>query len=453
VGVSGLSADGREAIDLLVAMIRNACVNDGSVTGGHEHRSVETLQDYFGRGGTVVEPEPGRQSVVYRVPGTGDGPALLLLPHLDVVPASGNAWTHDPFAGVRADGFVYGRGAVDMLNVTAAMAVVFKAYLDGALEPLPGDLVFAGVADEEAGGQYGAAHLVERHWDLVACNYVLTEVAAPSFPATNGPVLPVTVAEKGPAWRRMRTHGISGHGSQPFGTSNALTPLAEALAKLAAAPTPVDITEDWRRFVTGLDLAADMEQRLLDADLVDGAIEDLAADDPAFARWVHACTHLTITPTMLDAGVKMNVVPESGEGFVDVRKLPGQDEAAVDDHLRKVLGPALYDEIEFEPFMEFPATSSSASGPLWDAIGDAAEDLTGSRSLVPAITPVGTDARFFRARGIPGYGVGLFDNQVTFAEMLAMFHGDDERVSERSVDLTTQMLGTTLRRFGSRATQ
>jgi acetylornithine deacetylase/succinyl-diaminopimelate desuccinylase-like protein len=450
VTVSDISTRGEEAIELLVEMIRNSCVNDGTVTGGHEHRSVATLQAYFGHSGTVVEPQPGRQSVVYRVPGTGGGPALLLLPHLDVVPASGAAWTHDPFAGVRADGFVYGRGAVDMLNVTAAMAVVFKSYLVGAVEPLSGDLIFAGVADEEAGGQYGAAHLVEEHWDLVACDYVLTEVAAPSFPAADGPVLPVTVAEKGPAWRKMTTRGLSGHGSQPYGTSNALTPLAEALAKLAAAPTPVDITEDWHRFVTGLGLDTDLEHRLLDEDLVDDAIADLAVEDPAFARWVHACTHLTITPTMLDAGVKMNVVPEFGEGFVDVRKLPGQDEAAVDDHFRKVLGPALYDEIDFEPFMEFPATSSSASGPLWDAIGDAAEDLTGSRTLVPAITPVGTDARFFRARGIPGYGVGLFDDRVTFAEMLAMFHGDDERVSERSVDLTTQMLAATMNRFGSR---
>jgi acetylornithine deacetylase/succinyl-diaminopimelate desuccinylase-like protein len=374
----------------------------------------------------------------------------LLLPHLDVVPASGNAWTHDPFAGVRADGFVYGRGAVDMLNVTAAMAVVFKRYLEGEVEPLPGDLIFAGVADEEAGGKYGAAHLVEEHWDLVACDFVLTEVASPSFPSSSGPILPVTVAEKGPAWRQMTTSGISGHGSQPYGTRNALTPLAAALAKLAEAPTPVDITDDWRRFVSGLDLDPQLERRLLDEDLVDGAIADLAVDDPAFARWAHACTHLTITPTMLEAGVKMNVVPEAGSGFIDVRKLPGQDEAAVDDHLRKVLGPALYDEIEFEPFMEFPATSSPASGPLWEAIADAAEDLTGHRTLVPAITPVGTDARFFRARGIPGYGVGLFDDRVTFAEMLSMFHGDDERVSERSVDLTAQMLAVTLDRFGDR---
>ena len=444
-----LTTAGAEAVDLLVELIRNGCVNDGSADSGHEHRSVATLQEYFGQGGTVVEPRPGRQSVVYRVPGSGAGPTLLLLPHLDVVPASGTGWTHDPFAGVRADGFVFGRGAVDMLNLTAAMAVAFKPYLDGTVAPLPGDLVYVGVADEEAGGIYGAEHLVRKHWDLVTCDFVLTEVAGPSFQTPHGSAIPVTVAEKGPTWTRLTTRGRPGHGSQPYGTSNALLPLAEALTKLAAAPTPVDITEEWRTFVTALHLDDDLEAQLLDPDRVDDAIDRLAVDDPAFARWVHACTHLTITPTVIGSGVKANVVPELGEGLIDVRKLPGQDAASVDDHFRKVLGPGLYEEIEFDHEMSATPTSSLAEGPLWDAMSEAAAQLTGSAALIPAITPVGTDARLFRERGIPSYGVGLFDDRVTFGEMLSMFHGDDERVSEGSIDLTTQMLAATFDRFGA----
>lgn len=442
-----------EVVDLLVELIRNECVNDGSPDSGHEHRSVATLQRYFGEEGLVVEPHPGRQSVVYRVPGAeSEAPSLLLVPHLDVVPATGAGWSRDPFAAERAEGFVWGRGTVDMLNVTAAMAALFKRYLTGELAPLPGDLVFAGVADEEAGGVLGAQYLLNNHYDAVGCDYALTEVAAPSFESSDGTLLPVTVAEKGPAWRRLKTHGVPGHGSQPYGTQNALVPMAEALSRLATAPTPVSISDEWRAFVEALMLEPEMEAELLDADRIDGAIERLAADDLPFARWAHACTHLTVTPTVLSAGVKTNVIPDAAEGYLDVRRAPGQDEASIDDHFRKVLGPALYEELEFEAVEAHGASVSPTGGPLWEAIADAAQDLTGSRSLVPAIVPVGTDARFFRERGTVAYGVGLFDDSTTFGEMLSMFHGDDERVSEESVFRTTALLELTVARFGERTT-
>jgi acetylornithine deacetylase/succinyl-diaminopimelate desuccinylase-like protein len=440
-----------EVVELLQALIRNACVNDGTPDGGHEHRSVATLQEYFGADGTIVAGHPGRENLIYRIAGSDpSAPALLLLPHMDVVPASGDGWTHDPFAATRADGYIWGRGAVDMLNVTAAMAAVFKPYLTGDLPPLPGDLVFAATADEEAGSMLGAQLLVEGHWDLVACDFVLCEVANPSFATPSGPVLPVTVAEKGPAWRRLIARGASGHGSQPYGSRNALVPVADAVARLANVPTPVAITPEWETFVRGLGLPADLTDRLLDVDRVDDAIDELAADDPVFARWVHACTHLTVTPSVLHAGTKSNVVPELAVADVDVRKLPGQDEADVDDHFRKVLGPDLDEEIEINPTVTFPANASPYAGSLWEAIGDACERLAGHRRLLPAITPVATDARFFRARGATAYGVGLFDDEETFGGMLAMFHGDDERVSEESVARTTAMLELTVARFGVR---
>jgi acetylornithine deacetylase/succinyl-diaminopimelate desuccinylase-like protein len=337
-----------------------------------------------------------------------------------------------------------------MLNVTAAMAAVFRRYLNGELARLPGDLVFVATADEEAGSALGAAHLVAEHWDLVRCDYLLTEVANPSFATPSGRVLPVTVAEKGPAWRRLSSRGVAGHGSQPFGTTNALVPLAAAVTRLAAAEMPVAITAEWEAFVTGLELDRALEARLLDPDAVDAAIDELAVHDPQFARWVHACTHMTVTPSTLNAGDKANVVPAVGHGDVDVRKLPGQDETDVDDHFRKVLGPDLEEDVTIEPILTFPANASPADGVLWEAIGDAAEQLTGSRARVPAITPVATDARFFRGRGVVAYGVGLFDDDATFGEMLAMFHGPDERVSEESVGRTTDMLGVVVERFGVR---
>jgi acetylornithine deacetylase/succinyl-diaminopimelate desuccinylase-like protein len=440
-----------EVVDLLIALVRNACVNDGSADSGFEHRSVATLAAFLGQAGTVVEPHPGRQSVVYRVPGNSPGaPRLLLIPHLDVVPAETGAWTHPPFAGVVADGFVWGRGALDMLNVTAAMAAVFRRYLAGELPPLPGDLIFVGVADEEGGGEYGAHHLVEEHWDLVACDYLLTEVAAPPFRTSSGAIVPVTVAEKGPAWRRLQSTGLPGHASQPFGRENALVPLAMAMSRLGTEGSPVAITDEWRTFVSAIPLDDDVKALLVDPNRVDEAIDILAITDPPFARWVHACTHLTVSPTVLRSGVKSNVIPDLGSGDVDVRMLPGQDETTVDDHFRKVLGPALYDEIGIESVLYFPANGSPLSGPLWEAIADTAEHVTGTRELIPSLTPVTTDARFFRARGIPSYGVGWFDDRMTFGEMLSAFHGIDERVSVDSVGMTANFLADVVASFGRR---
>ncbi len=436
-----------DVVPLLQALIRNHCVNDGTPDSGGEFRSVATLTDYFGESGVVVEPHPSRQSVIYRVRGTDpEAPTLALLPHLDVVPVTEDGWDHDPFGAEIIDGMVWGRGAVDMLNVTAAMAAVFRPYLSGEHDPLPGDLVFAAVADEEAGGAYGAAHLVEEHWDLVACDFLLTEVATPGFVTGSGLTLPVTIAEKGPAWRSLRLGGVPGHGSQPYATDNALVGLAHAVTLLAQSPTPVEISPSWIEFISSIGLDSDLVARLTDPDAIDQAIDEL--EDTNFARWVHACTHLTIAPTLMQAGQKQNTIPDGATASLDVRLTPGQDAASVNDHFRKTWGPDLFDRIEIVADLDFRANESPASGPLWQAIDEAANLVSGPATLVPMLMPVVTDGRFFRARGTAAYGVGLFDDSVGFGESLAMFHGNNERVSARSVELTTQLLEAVLARFG-----
>ena len=439
-----------DAVDLTVALITNACVNTGDPDSGEEIRSVRTIQAYLGTAGTVIEPHPGRASVVYRIPGTDpNAQRLLMIPHLDVVPAEDGSWTHPPFDGVRADGFVWGRGAVDMLNLTAAMVATFGAVASGRLPPPRGDLVLAAVADEEAGGALGARHLIEEHWDLVACDAVLTEVAAPTLRSGGREALPVTVAEKGPAWQSVAAHGIAGHGSQPYGRSNAVLTLAGAFDRIGAAPQPVAITQEWLAFLPYLPVDDAIREMLGDADMVDEAVDRLAADDPALARWVHACTHLTLSPNVIRGGDKSNVVPAHAVGDIDIRMLPGQDRSDVIDHLRKVLGPDVLEELEITPVLDMPANASPTEGPLWDAIAAAAHHHLGDVELAPAMTPVTTDARFFRDRGIPAYGVGLFDDTVSLPQMLAMFHGADERVSIESIRRTTAFLGDVIGRFGS----
>jgi acetylornithine deacetylase/succinyl-diaminopimelate desuccinylase-like protein len=434
-----------DAVWLTQQFITNACVNTGDPTSGNEIVSVRTIQEYLGDSGTVVEPLPGRASVVYRIHGTDpDAPRLLLIPHLDVVPAIRSSWSHDPFAGDISDGFIWGRGAVDMLNVTAAMVAAFKSLLDG-FSPAPrGDVILAAVADEEAGGIWGAQHLIEEHWDLVACDMVLTEVAGPNLQSSGGVALPVTVAEKGSAWRKVHAHGTAGHGSQPYGRDNAVVNLSRAFADIAATPQPVLITAEWTRFVEYLPFDSGILADLVDPERIDDTIEQIAEFDVTLARWVHACTHLTLSPTVIAGGGKANVVPSAADGEIDIRILPGQDADDLNDHLRKVLGPDRYDALDFDVIFDIPANASKPEGPLWDAIANAAEIHLGSRMLAPTLTPVMTDARFFRARGIPAFGVGLFDDSVTFAEMLAMFHGADEKVSVESVRRTTAFLSTVI---------
>ena len=442
---------GDEAVPLMVELIRNACVNTGDPASGHEIRSVRTVQAYLGESGTVVEPIEGRASVVFRLNGMNpSAPTLLLIPHLDVVPANATDWTVDPFEAETSNGFVWGRGAVDMLNLTASMIVVYRWLRDGVLGRPEGDVILACVADEEAGGVHGAKHLVEQHWDLVECDYVLTEVAGPTLGTSDHPSLPVTVAEKGPMWRTATTEGTSGHGSQPYGRSNAVLKLTDAFSRIGAADQPIAITQEWIDFVPHLGIDADTAVMLVDVDRVDAGIETLAETDPTLARWVHACTHMTFSPNVIAGGTKSNMIPDAAQGEIDVRLLPGQVPADVEDHLRKVLGPELFDQVEFAPVLDMTANCSPASGLLWESIEDAAEEHLGSRRLAPTLTPVTTDARFFRDRGIPAYGVGLFDDTVTFPEMLAMFHGVDERVSEESVRSTTRFLASVVSAFSRR---
>jgi len=329
------------------------------------------------------------------------------------------------------------------------MAVVFKRHLKGTAPRLRGDLLYLAVADEEAAGTLGAQWITEHKWDAVKCDYLLTEIGTPMLGGQGGVGLPVTVAEKGPQWRRVVASGEPGHGSQPYATANALRPVAEVVARLASSPAPVIISDEWRRFVAAWD-PGDIATDLLDADQVDAAIDRLAIDDLGLARWAHACTHLTVSPNVLHAGVKANVIPDGAEAEIDVRSLPGQDNADVDDHFRKVLGPDLHDEVDILTIQAAPASASAPSGPLWEAIGAATEALRPGTHLIPSLIPVGTDARFFRRKGTVAYGVGLFDDQVEFGDFLRMFHGHDERVSEQSLALTVSLLGMTLEGFSDR---
>ena len=197
-------------------LIRNECVNDGTPDSGNESRTSDTLRQYLEGAGLDLQtytPRAGRDSIVARIEGSDPGaPALCLMGHTDVVPVNPDGWSNDPFGGELIDGEIWGRGAIDMLNLTSSMAVAFRHLADSGFRPL-GDLIFFGVADEEAGGVWGAEWMAEHHWDDIDADYVLTELGGWSHEAADGSrQVTVNVNEKGMAWRRLRVRGTPGHG-------------------------------------------------------------------------------------------------------------------------------------------------------------------------------------------------------------------------------------------------
>lgn len=435
-----------EVVELLRTMIRNECVNTGLPESGHEHRSVATLQEFFGVEGHVFEPAPGRQSLVYRVAGTDpEAPSLAMVPHLDVVPAEPEGWTHDPFGADIVEGFVYGRGAVDMLNIAAACAHAVRPYVRGELQPR-GDVVFAAVADEEAGGMKGSYRLTRDHWDLVGVDFLLTEVAYPRIGTSRA--IPVSIGEKGSFFARLKTTGVPAHGSSPYGSDNALEKMVHALHQLLAAQSPVAISSHWVDFVDGIGLPPELTDALKNPDRVDRAIDTIAETDPVFASYVHASTHLTIAANQARAGSKANIVADRAKTELDIRALPGDTRQSVDDHLRRAMGSA-GESVVIESRSDNPASISSTDTTMWAAIADAVFELEGHRELIPALMPVATDARFWRKRGTAAYGVGLYDEQTGFSDLLSRFHGHDERVSIESVERTAALYERILFHLGA----
>ena len=428
-----------ETADLLSHMIANACVNDGSPASGQEHRNAELLRVVLEGSGIdieVLEPLPGRTSFVARIEGRDRmAPSLTYLGHTDVVPANADDWQRDPFGGEIVDGEVWGRGTVDMLNLTSSMALAVRDLARGSFRPA-GDLVFIAVADEEARGIHGARWLTEQMPDEVGTEYLITEAGGFPMPAVDGVRLPVLTAEKGVFWCTLVVRGTPGHGSQPLRSDSAVVKAAVAAQRLAEYGVPAEIHEAWRRFVEGMAFPADMAEALLDPQRIDEFCRDFPA--VGLARQAHACTHTTIAPTMVQGGTKVNIIPDRAELTLDIRALPGWDRDDVEAMVTAAIGD-LADSIEVEWHSTNPATTSPIDTPLWGALERVSRLAYPDALCVPFISAGATDASFFRELGTTAYGFGLFSRRMTFEDYATMFHGIDERVDVESLRLSRDM--------------
>ncbi|MCT1451736.1 M20/M25/M40 family metallo-hydrolase [Corynebacterium sp. p3-SID1145] len=439
-------------IDLLKKLIRNACVNDLTADSGEEVRNAETLEEFFA--GTDVqvrrfEPHPGRVSVAFTVPGSEpSAEPLTLLGHTDVVPVDEDKWTQKPFGAevVQAeDGArIYGRGATDMLFITAAMAAVTREVAVAAQNGTPprGALTFVACADEEARGGLGAGWIAENEPEAFSWRNCLSETGGSHIPVqdedADADALVVVVGEKGAAQRRITIHGDAGHGSAPYGRELTVGLIGEVARRLAAIEPDVKSDDLWQGYVRSFRFDPETEAALI-------AGGNYEAFGP-LARYSHAMSHLTVSPTVLRAGGAINVLPSTAYVELDIRPLPGQEQGDVDKLLLDSLGD-LAERVEIEHLITEDATVSPASGPLYDAIVDTFHEFFPHADVVPTIAAGGSDLRFGRRLGGVGYGFALHAAGRGFGEVLDQLHSHDEFVHVEDVELTARAYRSLVRRF------
>ncbi|MGE5560575.1 MAG: M20/M25/M40 family metallo-hydrolase [Chloroflexota bacterium] len=390
-----------ESVEHLRQLVRFRTVNPP----GEETQAARYLKEVFEREGIpaeVVEPQAGRGSVVARLQGDGRQRPLLLLSHIDVVPAVAKDWAHDPFGAELINGEVWGRGTQDCKNAAATWLAIMIRIKRLGLTPSR-DIIFAATADEEMGGVFGARWLAENRWDLIDAEYCLNEGGGGAVSLGNKLYYTYQTGEKSVCWFRLTAKGTAGHASVPL-PDNPVVVLAETVGKLGRARLPLHITPTVTDFVKGLAAAQPESQRELLLRILDPsqteAVLAKAVGGGQHVNDFNAMLRNTATPTILRAGEKTNVIPSEAICDVDGRILPGQTADDLIREIRAVIGDAV--QVEFN--RTGTPTESDPRTPLADAITRAIARHAPEASVVPFLVPGATDARYLRPRGMTVYG-------------------------------------------------
>jgi acetylornithine deacetylase/succinyl-diaminopimelate desuccinylase-like protein len=428
-----------EVVDLVSALIRFDTSNTGEpeTTKGEAECArwvAEQLEEVGFTTEYVEAGAPGRGNVFARLEGADrDRGALLLHGHLDVVPAEASDWSVHPFSGAVTDGYVWGRGAVDMKDMCGMLIAIARHFKRSGIVP-PRDLVFAFLSDEEAGGKYGSQWLVNNRPDLFeGVTEAIGEVGGFSLtvPRKDGGerrLYLVETAEKSMMWMKLSVRSHAGHGSM-IHDHNAVTAVAEATAKLGRHEFPLVMTDAVGQF-----LAAITEETGYEFDLDSPDLAGTIAKLGPIARVVGATLRDTANPTMLKAGYKANVIPATAEAVVDCRILPGR-EAAFEREVDELIGP----DVTREWITELPSYETTFDGDLVDAMNNAILSLDPDARIVPYMLSGGTDAKAFARLGIRCFGFAPLQLPPDL-DFTALFHGVDERVPVDALKFGTQVL-------------
>jgi acetylornithine deacetylase/succinyl-diaminopimelate desuccinylase-like protein len=407
-----------ETAEVLARLIRFRTVNPP----GDERACQEWLAGYLSDAGLSCElyaAQDARPNLVATLPG-GDGPVLGYLSHVDTVLADPQDWSADPWGAELRDGFLYGRGAIDMKDQTAAEAVALATLARNGVRP-GGTIKLISVVDEETGGEHGAQFLTEQHPEVARVDYLLNEGAGAVVPYGDRRLYGVCVAEKGTFRFRVRAAGVAAHASVPGLAENALLKLAPAITALGAAKPGFDLTEATHALLEGLGEDPGDPQ---------GALDNVTRIAPRLAPILDAALRVTFAPTIVSAGEKINVIPARAEVRVDCRVPPGMGT----DVARKRLGEVLDGDVEVEFTEEVVGNRSPVRSPLMDAIAGWIGESDPGAKTVPVVQPAFTDCRWWRAAFPDCVAYGFFPQRhQTLYDTWPLMHALDERIDVRDL--------------------
>jgi acetylornithine deacetylase/succinyl-diaminopimelate desuccinylase-like protein len=388
---------------------------------------LKRLFDTAGIPNEIIESSPGRGNFIAYL---GEGERrLLYLSHTDVVPATED-WDFEPFSGEIKDGFVHGRGALDCKGLVAAEAYAML-YL-ARNSKLNGRLIFAATADEEVDGTYGVKYLTENFGEKISADFAINEGGEGPVRINDKIACFIQVGEKGSAWTHLLAKGRACHGSIPTLGDNAVVKMAKAIADLAEYKPEVRLIPEVKTLVKALSKMKGQNLELTEEN-IDLLISRF--ENRSFAEYLRAITRMTISPNVIQGGVKTNIVPDRCQANIDIRVLPGQDKGYVIDRLSKIVG----EDIEIDiPNYSVPSFSDSES-PCYKLIENILKEAMGDVACLPCISSGATDSRFLRRRGIPSYGLSLmakdFDPSLT-----GTMHGKNERIDIESLKVNSKFL-------------
>jgi acetylornithine deacetylase/succinyl-diaminopimelate desuccinylase-like protein len=410
---------GADAVHHLQALLRIDTTNPP----GNETAAAEYLAGVLREAGyepVVLESAPGRGNLVVRYRGTGEAAPLLIYGHTDVVTAEPERWTHPPFSGERADGYIWGRGALDMKSMVIQELMVMLA-LQRSGPSLRRDVIFAATADEEVGGEAGMGFLVDKHPDLVRAEYGLSEGGGTTVYVAGKPLYDVRTAEKGTCRFRLRAHGAPGHGSIPR-PETSVRRIAQAVEALYATPLPFRSTATATGFFSAVTTALGVPdgERSLNERNLEAVSTRLPPD---LRNFLAAITHDTAVPTGLRAGKKINVIPGEAEALVDGRYLPSQTPDGFFEEVRRVVG----DDLEIEPTDVTAPLESPPEGPLYHTIEEVMGRQAPEAGVVPTMLAGATDAKHVARLGTHCIGFGPLRVDPGFPAD-SLVHGHDERI-------------------------
>jgi len=416
-----------EAEALLRGLLRFNTVNPP----GNERAAQEHLAEHLTQAGFECEllgALPERPNLVARLRGGAEGPTLCYLGHVDTVLADSSEWTHDPWSGELADGFIWGRGALDMKSQVAAEIAAAASLAREGWRPTRGELLIVSVVDEETGGELGAQWITENHPEKVRCDLLVNEGGGAVFEYGGRRCYGVCCAEKGVFRFTVTTDGVAGHASMPGMGENALLKMGPVLERLAARQPTYTPTAEPLAFLRGI--GEDPEDP-------EGSIARLRAADPRLATMFEPMFGVTFTPTRIKASEKINVIPSRAEMKVDCRVPPGLGEEEVRAGIREVLGEEGF-AIEFTE--RVVGNRSPLDSELMDTISSWIAEQDPGAEVVPVILPGFTDSRHFRLAFPECVAYGFFPHRhQSLLASAPLVHGADERIDVRDLAFATEL--------------